>query len=121
MKTPTYLIAVLLAAATLIESPAWAHAALASAEPANNATLATSPATITLRFNEKLEGNFSSIKVMDAAGHAVTTQKAVLDVTDPKILHVALPALQGGKYSVQWSAIGHDGHRRTGDYTFSVK
>ena len=121
MKTSNYLVAVLLTAAALGQSPVWAHAALVNAEPANNAILATSPTAITLHFTEKLERNFSSIKVMDAAGQAVTKQKAALDVADPQILHVALPALQGGKYSVQWVAIGHDGHRRTGDYTFSVK
>lgn len=121
MKTPHYLVAILLTAAVLVQSPAWAHAALASAEPASNALLTNGPTTITLRFNEKLEGNFSSIKVVDAGGQSVTTQKAALDAADPTILHVALPALQSGKYSVQWVAIGHDGHRRTGDYTFSVK
>lgn len=121
MKTPTYLLAGLLSAAALGQSPAWAHAALARAEPASNAILAASPTAITLHFNEKLEGNFSSIKVVNAAGHAVTTKKAVLNVADPKILQVALPALPGGKYSVRWIAIGSDGHRRTGDYAFSVK
>ena len=121
MKTAPYLIAVLLSATALIQSPAWAHASLARAEPASNAILTASPTTVTLHFNEKLEANFSSIKVMDAIGQSVTTQKAELDVADPTILHVALPALQGGKYNVQWTAIGHDGHRRTGHYAFSVK
>lgn len=121
MRTSTYLVAVLLSATALIQSPAWAHAALASAEPASNVILTASPAMVTLHFTEKLEASFSSIKVMDATGQSVTKQKAELDVADPTILHVALPALQVGKYNVQWTAVGHDGHRRTGHYAFTVK
>ncbi|MBC7415316.1 MAG: copper homeostasis periplasmic binding protein CopC [Herminiimonas sp.] len=121
MNTYRNLFAFLLTMAALGQAPAWAHAALASADPASNAVLATSPTAITLHFNEKLEGAFSAIKVVDAAGRPLPTGKAVVDVADPKILHVSVPPLATGKYSVRWIAIGHDGHRRTGDYSFSVK
>ncbi len=121
MHTDKTLFAVLLTIATLGQSPAWAHAALASTEPASNAMLATSPTTITLHFNEKLEGAFSAIKVVDSAGIPLKTGKAILDKADARVLHVSVPPLKTGRYNVQWIAIGHDGHRRTGDYTFSVK
>ena len=32
-----------------------------------------------------------------------------------------LDSLKAGNYKVQWVGVGHDGHRRTGDYAFSVK
>jgi methionine-rich copper-binding protein CopC len=99
---------------------AWAHASLQSATPAKDAQVAA-PKEVTLHFNEKLEAAFSTVKVVDSSGKAVTTEKATLDAADPSVMKVAVPALAPGKYTVQFVVVGYDGHRRKGDYSFTVK
>jgi len=112
---------VLLLAAFAMEQNAWAHASLQNASPPINAALSVSPKEVSLRFNEKLEAAFSSIKVFDSKGHAVTADKATVDTKDPAILRLAMPMLRPEKYTVEWVAVGHDGHRRTGSHVFAVK
>lgn len=116
-----YLVPMLFAIATCAHGTAWAHAALKSATPAKGAELASAPGEVTLRFNEKLAAAFSNIKVVDGAGKAVTTGKAALDAADPSVMKVAVPVLAPGKYTVRFIAVGDDGHRRTGAYSFTVK
>ena len=121
MNTTKKILLPLLISSGAIASSVWAHATLESAVPGKNAELATAPTEVRLRFNENLEGNFSSIKVIDAGGKDVVPKKATVDAADQKILHAPLDLIQPGKYKVKWVGVGHDGHRRTGDYTFSVR
>ncbi len=100
---------------------AWAHAALKSATPAKDAEVATAPKEITLQFNEKLEAAFSNAKLVDSTGKEVTTDKATLDAADASVMKLTVPALAPGKYKVEYVGVGHDGHRRKGDYSFTVK
>lgn len=100
---------------------AQAHASLKTSVPATNATVDASPKEIVLTFNEKIEDAFSAITVKDAAGKDVTTPKAHVDTQDGTTLHLEPPTLASGVYTIQWVAVGHDGHRRTGDFKFTVK
>jgi methionine-rich copper-binding protein CopC len=120
MKLPRIGITAMLLAAMAMHGTAWAHATLQGATPAKDAVVA-SPTEIILRFNEILEGAFSSAKVVDGAGKSVGTNKAALDPANPAILKLAVPALAAGKYRVEYVVVGHDGHRRKGDYFFTVK
>jgi methionine-rich copper-binding protein CopC len=122
MKTlKLFVQSALFAASALLTHAALAHATLQSAAPAQGAQLAAPPKEVMLRFNEKLEGTFSTIQVLDGQGKTVTADKAAVGPADATTLTLALPALQAGQYTVQWVAIGADGHRRKGSYTFSVK
>ncbi|TCS33114.1 hypothetical protein EDC30_11855 [Paucimonas lemoignei] len=107
-------------AASVGTTAAWAHAVLKSASPAQNAQV-SAPTEVTLRFNEKLEAAFSSAQVIDSNGKSVSTGKAALDAADPSVLKVPVQHLAPGKYSVQFGVVGHDGHRRKGEYSFTVK
>jgi hypothetical protein len=121
MKSSKTILSILLAAAaTMGTASAWAHAVLQSAAPAKDAEVAA-PKEVVLHFNEKLEAAFSSIKVVDSQGKAVSTDNAVVDEADPAAIKVAVPTLATGKYTVQFVAVGHDGHRRNGQYSFTVK
>lgn len=120
MKLPRIGIPAMLLAALVMHGTAWAHAALQSATPAKDAVVAA-PTQIILQFTEKLEGAFSHAKVIDSSGTAVSTDKAALDPANPAILKLAVPALAAGKYRVEYVVVGHDGHRRKGDYFFTVK
>ena len=120
--TQKYVLSALFAATTMAgASSAWAHAALKSATPAKDAEVASAPTEITLQFNEKLEAAFSNAKLVDSTGKEVTTDKATLDAADASVMKLTVPALAPGKYKVEYVGVGHDGHRRKGDYSFTVK
>jgi copper resistance protein C len=123
MKPPRkYVLSALFAAATMAGgSSAWAHATLESATPAKDAEVTAAPKEIALQFNERLEAAFSSARLVDSTGKVVTTGRATLDATDPSVMKLAVPALAPGKYKVEYVGVGHDGHRRKGDYSFTVK
>ncbi len=108
--------------ATVLASPiASAHATLKSSDPQAGVTLAAAPKEVALTFNEKIEEAFSSITLTDGAGNAAAAGKAKVDSANPAIVRVDTPALQSGTYTVKWAVAGHDGHRRTGNFMFTVK
>jgi len=100
---------------------ALAHGKLERAVPAAGSTIDASPDTVRLTFNEDLEPAFSSVKVSDASGNAVTQDKAKVDASNPRVMSVAIPKLATGAYTVQWAAMTADAHRTKGAYTFRVK
>lgn len=112
--------ALCLLAAALCSSAAMAHAVVKQSVPAPGARLAAAPKEVVITFNEKVEKMFTSATLNTAAGAKVATPKATLNPANPAILRLALPALQPGAYVVKWTAVGHDGHRRTGDIGFTI-
>lgn len=122
MKALHTIVLTVAMAATVLASPfAAAHASLKSTNPEAGATLQAAPKEIALTFNEKVEEAFSSITVADAAGKPVVSGKAKVDADNPAILRLEVPALSAGTYTVTWAVAGHDGHRRKGDFKFTVK
>jgi methionine-rich copper-binding protein CopC len=113
--------ATVIVAAALTAPLAQAHATLKSSNPAASATVDAAPKEIALTFNEKVEQAFSTITVADGAGKEVATEKAKVDEANPAILRLAVPSLSAGTYTVSWAVAGHDGHRRKGDFKFTVK
>lgn len=113
----------IIAAAILGGAPylAWAHATIVKSEPAKDAQLVASPPAIVLAFNEPVEPAFSSVKVFNDQGRAIATEKAVVDPDDKKVLRTAIPVLINGTYTVKYTTMGRDGHKRAGEYKFSVK
>jgi methionine-rich copper-binding protein CopC len=99
---------------------ALAHAHLVKATPASGATIQPAPNEVTLRFNEKLEGAFSSVVVRDAAGKQVDKGDAHLDKADRATLRISLPQLTPGAYTVEWRAMSADTHKINGNFTFTV-
>jgi methionine-rich copper-binding protein CopC len=115
------LFTAVLAAMAFVSGAAWAHAKLQSATPAAEATLDAPPKEISLHFNEKLEAEFSSVKLTDGGGQNIGGAKSHLDPLQPSILRLDLPDLNPGTYGVQWAVVGQDGHRIKGQYKFTVK
>jgi methionine-rich copper-binding protein CopC len=117
----TVILATAMAAATFASPFASAHASLKSSNPAAGATLTATPKEITLTFNEKVEEAFSTITLADSQGKPVVAERAKVDATDPSVLRLVAPVLSAGSYTVTWAVAGHDGHRRKGDFKFTVK
>lgn len=103
----------------------WTTAARAQAfpeesQPDVDAILHQAPHQVRIRFDSRLEEEFSVIIVKDANGERISG-RTKLDPTSRKTLEVNLPALQPGDYHVYWNAVAWDGHRTKGNYTFHFK
>ena len=102
-------------------APALAHSMLVKAEPPRRAVLAKTPAQVRLWFNEELEGEYTSLIVLDAEKHPVTEIKPQLAQDDPKSIVLPLPELTPGKYSVKFRVLSVDGHVVESSFDFTVK
>ena len=113
-------LSIVAAAAVVIGvSPAAAHARLVSATPGDGATV-TAPRTISLTFSERFAAPFSTVEVQDGRGRAVALTKTVSE--DGKTLGGSFAApLSPGTYRVTWAIAAADGHRMTGNYSFTVR
>ncbi len=113
-----------LAAAALIGAglagPVLAHAHLDSASPADGAVLTAAPEAVTLVFTEDLELALSRLSVTGADGAAVETTPLEHESGDVRTLHVTLPTLAPGVYTVDWGVTSVDTHSTEGSYTFTL-
>jgi len=96
------------------------HTHLVKAEPGVDSTVAGSPTTVRLWFNEKPTVALSSATIMKADHSPVGVVK--LAATDDSLsLAGAVPvALEPGKYMVMWRTASDDGHAVRGMYFFTV-
>jgi copper resistance protein C len=117
-------IVVLAASATLVLSgtaTALAHAHLVRATPAVGGTVQVPLSEVTLRFNEKLEGKFSSLVVYDSAGKQVDKGDGSVDKNDRTLMRVQLQQpVTPGVYKVEWKVMSADTHKIDGNFTFKV-
>jgi len=106
--------------AALAPQAAQAHASVTRAEPGQRAVLKTSPRQISVSFSEPIEPAYSTLSLIDAAGHEPPHGKATVPQDDPKRLVLPIDALGPGRYTVKYRALSMDGHAVTGEYGFSV-
>lgn len=103
----------------LSASPVLAHARLVSTTPAAGANV-TAPRSVHLTFSERFAAPFSTVEVEDSRGRAVSVTKIVSE--DGKTLGGTFAApLPTGTYRVTWAIAAADGHRMTGNYSFTVR
>ena len=107
-------------ALAVMASPAFAHAHLVRAVPAEGGTVKEAPTEVVLSFSEKLEPAFSSAVVRDAAGKALDAAKARVDKADRTVVRVSVPPLAPGVYTVEWRVMSADTHRVNGSFNFRV-
>ncbi|HEX3096976.1 MAG TPA: copper resistance CopC family protein [Usitatibacter sp.] len=107
-------------ALALLPPAAFAHAFLEHAEPRVGSKVDHAPGEVTLRFSESLEPAFSTVEVLDAAGHRVDRNDRKVDPKDAAVMRVSVPPLGPGKYRVKWRALSADTHVTQGDFTFEV-
>jgi copper resistance protein C len=101
---------------------AFAHADLASADPAAGATVKTAPTAISITFTEEVEPKFSTIEVLDAKGMHFDDGKTQTVPDNAKQLSVSVKPLAPGTYRVIWHATAaDDSHKTKGNYTFTVQ
>jgi methionine-rich copper-binding protein CopC len=119
MKTSSKLA---LATAALALSPlAFAHAQLVASSPAKDQALDAPPIEIHLTFNEHVEPRYSSVKLVSAAGKNFDCDRPHADKADPMSIVASVPVLRSGVYRARWTAVGGDGHKTHGDFSFTIK
>jgi copper resistance protein C len=102
-------------------SSALAHSMLVKAEPPRRAILTKSPSQVRLWFNEKIEGDYASLVVLNDKKQSITAVKPILAPDDPKSIVLPLPELIPGKYSIKFRVLSVDGHVVESSFDFTVK
>ena len=113
---------VLLALALTLAAAAAAHAhsLLLSSVPAANAVLTTSPPSITLRFNNRIEKRLSRVRLVDEHGTTATAPTTRAEGESAETLVAAVPPLAAGAWRVEWQVFSTDGHVVSGSYQFRL-
>ena len=112
--------AIAMLAGALCSNAAMAHIVVKQSVPNQGARLTASPPEANIVFSEKVEKMFSSATLNTGAGAAVPGAKSSIDAANGALLRMPLPSLKPGAYVIKWTAVGRDGHRRSGDIRFSV-
>ena len=97
------------------------HAYPDHADPKVGSAVSIAPVRVRIWFDSDLEPLFSSIAVQDAKGNKIDSGDGRVSPVDDTLLEVGLPPLPAGTYRVIWNAVARDGHKTSGDYTFTVR
>ena len=97
----------------------FAHAALASTQPADGSVVSTAPQQVTASFDQPVGISASSLMVYSPAGQRVDDAQTV-HVSAYEISVGLLPNLGDGTYTAVWHVISADTHPVAGAFTFSV-
>jgi methionine-rich copper-binding protein CopC len=106
------------AALVVPAAPASAHNALVSTTPADGASVARTPATVVLTFNEPAIALGTEIVVTGPAGPVQQGPARLVDNTVNQDLQGGAPA---GTYRVAWRVTSADGHPVSGTFTFTSR
>ena len=99
-------------------SPAWAHNALSSTSPEDKASVAHTPSSVVLTFDEPAIAMGTKLVVTGPAGPVQVGAPQLVDNTVTQNLQPGAPA---GAYTVEWRITSADGHPISGVFTFTAK
>lgn len=105
-----------LVTAVFFQLAANAHTGLRESTPANGATITTAPSELSLTFS----GDVKLIKLeLMGVGHEMPTSFEP-NATAQASFTFQTPGMHAGKFTVNWAAIGADGHTLTDSFEFEV-
>jgi copper resistance protein C len=115
-------IAGVVIAVVLPATAAQAHSVLLATAPAAGASVATKISEVTLTFNERVHGDFSTVVVkgLSSRGAIVSYSDGRVQVIDD-VVHQKVYPLRSGSYDVAWRVISADGHPVEGQFDFTVR
>ena len=121
MRTQSWMSRFVCVVAAVVALSVWvaAHTKLEKSDPADGATLTTSPKWIQLFFSEKPDAKVSKVDVTGPAGKVEVG--AAHSMADKDLMAVIDSPLDNGKYTVAWQTAGKDGHVLKGSFSFTVR
>ena len=106
----------------MVPKDSFAHAYPDHADPKVGSTVSAAPSIVRIWFDSDLEPVFSSIMVHAAKDNTMVDKRdGHVDSSDPTLLEINVPTLPPGEYIVYWSVVARDGHRTSGNFTFTIK
>lgn len=115
----SFALSVAFLAGTFSATAVLAHAKMQMAMPAAN-SVGASPKSIMVHFNEKVTAKLSGFEVIGPDGKTLPLAPQV-DKSGLMLTAKVDKPLAPGVYKVKWHAVAADGHRMTGDYSFTIK
>lgn len=113
------LFAALLAALLALGAPAQAHDTLLESDPADGATLETSPEAITLTFSADILEVSPLVRITDENGEQLA--EITPSVDGPVATATLEEPLPAGTSTVQWRVVSSDGHPIEGTFEVTVE
>ena len=111
--------AALLAALLLLGAPAQAHDTLLESDPADGATLETSPEAITLTYSADILDVSPLVRITDEDGEQLAEITPSID--GPVATAALEEPLPAGESTIQWRVVSSDGHPIEGTFTVTVE
>ena len=98
--------------------PAWAHAILMESKPAIHSSVKGPEVAIWLRFNVRIDGSRSRLRLLAPDGSQQALPLAKQE--NPDILQSQASGMKPGAYTLQWQVLASDGHISRGEVAFTV-
>jgi methionine-rich copper-binding protein CopC len=105
-------------ALSAIPAMALGHVSLTTSTPAAGENLDAAPDEVTLTFDGELDPAGSSFTVHDHDGTEVGMGSVDLMVADRNVMSGSVDIAEPGVYTVEWTALGADGHEIAGAFSF---
>ena len=118
MRRVVALVLAVGAALLLGAAPAWAHSQLDASNPADGASVATSPPAVSLTFNEDVQAGFTVITLIGPDGKDY--HSGDVTETDQTVTVNALPLGPAGVYQIGYRVVSADGHPVSGKTSFTL-
>lgn len=99
-------------------SPLWAHAILMESTPKLDSTVKGPDFAITLRYNVRIDGPRSRIRLVSPGG--TISALTLASQASPDTLQTQAAGLKPGAYKLQWQVLASDGHMSRGEIPFTV-
>lgn len=113
------LFATLLAALLMLAAPAQAHDTLLESDPADGATLETSPEAITLTYSADILEVSPLVRITDESGEQLA--EITPSVDGPVVTAALEEPLPAGTSTIQWRVVSSDGHPIEGTFDVTVE
>jgi methionine-rich copper-binding protein CopC len=111
--TVTVTVALLLGAA-----PAFAHTRLEGSNPADGSSIASGPDTVSLTFNEDVQAEFATLKVIGPNGTEYQTGN--VSAGGGQVSTAVSPLGPAGAYQIGYRVVSDDGHPVQGKVSFTL-
>ena len=117
MIRPNALTILVLFVAAFVSTQSWAHAILMESTPALNSFVRAPELDIVLRFNVRIDGSRSRLRLASPDGAVSTLTSSQIS---PDILRTHVSQLKPGTYKLEWQVLASDGHISRGEIPFTV-